>query len=389
MAIKDQCEQCRKYTTSCTENSVFDGVSCSQYAKRINLEKSEVNITEDFRENSVIEDSEDDFIDYPDPNDNIHGWLSFFLFSIGLGGLISAIMPIATYNIQEYGGSYILSMTNVVFGIMLLFLAIYTIFSFVKRSPNAVFLAKMYTITVFVSNLLSLISGGEFAESGFGSLAQVVRSLIWGVIWYLYLCFSNQVNEIIPKSYRKVLNRDYYFMGALILVPVLLLGIGIADMQNINQEKEELFISSNNLSFNEYTDGKIIFTKPFGYTCEKQEIDNPHIILYDLELGDEAWIRICSDYDTDMSIRNFNSYWENWKDESLNEYSYQEICNEKRYVNNNPYYIKSVRYNTETPIIWHYVLLFNVQVGKVCLISYFQAEGNISCLDELLNSIRF
>ena len=157
--------------------------------------------------------------------------------NLGLGGLVSAVYPIFTYNIHEYSGSHILAMTDVVFGAMLLLLAIYTIFSFVKRKPNAVFLAKMYTIAVFVSNLLSLMSGGEFAESGFGSVAQVVRSLIWGVIWYLYLCFSNQVNDIIPKTYRKVLNRDYYFMGALALAPILLCGMGIADIQNINQEK--------------------------------------------------------------------------------------------------------------------------------------------------------
>lgn len=42
MAIKDQCEQCRKYATSCTENLVFDGVSCAQYAKHIDLEKAQV-----------------------------------------------------------------------------------------------------------------------------------------------------------------------------------------------------------------------------------------------------------------------------------------------------------------------------------------------------------
>lgn len=389
MAIKDQCEQCRKYSTSCTENIEFDGMSCSQYAKRIDLEKRENTDSDEINNSCVATNCNEEIIDYPNPDDSIRGWLWFFLFSIGLGGLLSAIIPIASYNLQEYGGSHILAMTDVVFGVMLLLLAIYTIYSFVKRKPNAVFLAKMYTIAVFVSNLLSLISGGEFAESGFGSLAQVVRSLIWGVIWYLYLCFSNQVKEIIPKSYRKVLNRDYYFMGALIFVPILLLGIGIADMQTINQEKEDQFISSNNLSYNEYTDGRIIFTKPDGYTCEKYELENPHIILYDLELGEEAWIRICSDYDTDMSARNFNSYWENWQDESLKNYSQQEICNEKRYINSNPYYIKSVEYNTEIPIIWHYVMLFNSHTGKVCVVSYFQIGENTSCLEDLLSSIRF
>ena len=42
MAIKDQCENCRKRgTTECTDTIVYDGVSCSSYLKGINLEKSE------------------------------------------------------------------------------------------------------------------------------------------------------------------------------------------------------------------------------------------------------------------------------------------------------------------------------------------------------------
>lgn len=37
--IKTQCEQCKKYSTSCNENIVFNGQSCEQYNKRIDLEK--------------------------------------------------------------------------------------------------------------------------------------------------------------------------------------------------------------------------------------------------------------------------------------------------------------------------------------------------------------
>lgn len=69
----------------------------------------------------------------------IHGWLSFFLFSIIVGGLISAIYPIITFDIEEYWGSYVLGMTDIVSGIMLFALAIYTLMAFCKRKPNAVF----------------------------------------------------------------------------------------------------------------------------------------------------------------------------------------------------------------------------------------------------------
>ena len=44
--IKTQCEQCKKYNASCTENIVFNGQSCEQYSKRIDLEKKNDNVSE-------------------------------------------------------------------------------------------------------------------------------------------------------------------------------------------------------------------------------------------------------------------------------------------------------------------------------------------------------
>lgn len=39
--IKEQCEQCKRNNINCQENIEFNGLSCEQYVKRINLEKSE------------------------------------------------------------------------------------------------------------------------------------------------------------------------------------------------------------------------------------------------------------------------------------------------------------------------------------------------------------
>ena len=174
MAIKDQCEKCKSYT-SCSESKEFNGLSCPSYSKRIDLEKPQDNkASEKLEENKTEVVSTG--VELPDPNQSIQGWLTFFLFSIGLGGIISAIFPIATYNVAEYDGSHFLALTDVALGIMLFALACYTIYSFAKRKPNAVFLGKMYVITVFATNVLSLI-GGEFEETGLGSMAQVIRGL--------------------------------------------------------------------------------------------------------------------------------------------------------------------------------------------------------------------
>lgn len=338
MAIKDQCEQCKKYNESCIEPIDYNGMSCDQYDKRIHLEK--VENTKDI----VGVENKEEHIAYPDYDIKIHGWLTFFLFSIAVGGLFSAVYPILTYNVTEYDGSHFLAICDVALGIMLFTLACYVIYSFCKRKSNAVFLAKMYVVVIFTSNTLPLFGGG-YEDTGLGSLPQIIRSLVWGIIWFLYLSFSEQVQDVIPKSYRKTFSRDYYFMVAFIIIPILCMAIGIGDIFSQRKEQEKEFISTTELNYNEYTDGRIIFTKPDGFTCEKQELEDPKITLFDLE-SEYGYIRIVSDYDTDISVKNFNSYWEEWEDDELKNIAYKEILNEKREINGNHYFIKSVLYET-------------------------------------------
>lgn len=379
MAIKDQCEQCKKYNESCIEPIDYNGMSCDQYNKRINLEKTEK--TKDI----VSVENKEECITYPDYGIKIHGWLTFFLFSIAVGGLFSALYPILTYNVTEYDGSHFLAICDVALGIMLFALACYVIYSFCKRKSNAVFLAKMYVVVTFTSNTLLLLGGG-YEDTGLGSLPQIIRSLVWGIIWFLYLSFSEQVQDIIPKSYRKTFSRDYYFMVAFIIIPILCISIGIGDIFSQRNEQEKEFISKTELNYNEYTDGRIIFTKPDGFTCEKQELEDPKITLFDLE-SEYGYIRIVSDYDTDVSVKNFNSYWDGWEDDELKDIAYKEILNEKREINGNPYFIKSVLYETENPIKWDFAMLFNPQTGKMCVIHSLQNETQ--CLEELMKTIRF
>ena len=166
--IQDQCNKCFKQgTDSCTENIVFDSTSCPNYGKKIVLEKKEdvINPSDPALIPNACSDaegqeetsSEQSFVytkEYLKHNTEIRGWLSFFLFSIIVGGLISFIYPIITYNSQEYSGSVFLSIADPIQGAMLFGLACYTLYSFINRETNAVFLAKTYLVVIFVINLL-------------------------------------------------------------------------------------------------------------------------------------------------------------------------------------------------------------------------------------------
>lgn len=387
MAIKDQCETCRKNSSTCEEEVNYNGHSCEQYRKIINLDK-EVNNIINIAKEEINPIAENNKIKYPSPNVNPKGWLSFMLFIMALGGLFSAVYPILTYDIKEYDGSFFMAATDVVFGLMLLLLSTYAIFSFVKKKPNAIFVSKMYFIIVLFSHMIILFSG-ELTDLGIGSLNQTIRSVVWSIIWVLYLSYSNQVLELIPKSYRKVSNIDYYIIAAFIIVPLSCIGLGIGEMSSNIEESENAFIKKLDLAPNEYSDGRIIFTRPDGFICEEQVIEDPQIILYNLEFLDRAYMIVCSHYDDDKSSINFLSYWDNWKDEDLSGYSCNEILNEKRYIGANMYYYKVVEYNTETPILWRFVQYFDSKSNKVSVISYYQFDEQSNYLDDFIKTICF
>ena len=171
------------------ENKVFNSISCPNYVRGINLEKY-VNISEGTTEQAISKplvspisapevatptSKETTSIvitsEYLKQTTDIHGWLSFFLFSIGVGGLASAIYPIAAYNPAEYSGNTILALTDIVLGLMLCGVAFFTFYAFTQRKSDAVFLGKTYVVAVFVSNLLSFIEG-NYNTSGFGSFPE-------------------------------------------------------------------------------------------------------------------------------------------------------------------------------------------------------------------------
>ena len=163
--------------------------------------------------------------EYLQSTTNISGWLSFFLVIIVINGLINGLMPIVSLNLKEYEGVYAFAFTDIFIGCMLLFIAIYTVIAFIKRKPDAVFAAKTFVSTAFLTNLLVFVVEltGFIGEI---NTMRIVRSVIWGAIWYIYLCFSVQVSEVIPVEYRKTSKTIWISIASLIIVPIVLMVIG-------------------------------------------------------------------------------------------------------------------------------------------------------------------
>lgn len=155
-------------------------------------------------------------------NTQIKGWLIFFLSVISIGGVGSAINAFTNFDAADYGGNIWISAVDVFIGVSLLAVAIYTVYAFVKRKPNALFYGRLYVFFVFATNIISAI-GGDFE---FDTLKTAIRGVIWSIIWFFYLLLSDQVQRIIPKSFRKVKASDWGILTVLIMIPVFCIVIG-------------------------------------------------------------------------------------------------------------------------------------------------------------------
>ena len=392
MAIKDQCENCRKKgTDECTDTIVYDGVSCSTYSKGINLEKSEDSKSDNVQTTTqtASEESIEEFVytsEYLKQNTEIHGWLSFFLFTVVAGGLLSVVYPLFTFNLAEYDNNIFLALADPLFGLMLFLLACYTFHAFVNRQPNAVFLAKMYIIAVFASNLLALI-GGEYEPTGLGSAPRLVRSLIWSGIWFAFLLNSNNVEEVCPKEYRQKKNLDIYIAAAFIVFPLLIVAISLTSELSTRSNQEATLLQNAVLADNEYTDGKVIFARPSGFNCQQTEAEG--IKFFNLECESVGSITLCSDYEDNRSEHNVRTYWKNWEDEDLKKNQSKVLSFERLETNGHPYYYAVKKYTIDDgELFWRFIMLFDYETGKVCLISSFDG-GYEDYIDELIKSIRF
>lgn len=149
-------------------------------------------------------------------------WLSLFLFMLICGGIYSGIYPILTFNLNMYSDSYILAMSDISAGILLMLLAICAFRSFLDRKSNAIFLSTSYLLYCIATDLLLVMSGNN------GDMwSRALFSLIVCSIWLVYLHKAKEVATIIPVEFRNIEKRDYILVGAAVIIPVILFIAGM------------------------------------------------------------------------------------------------------------------------------------------------------------------
>lgn len=324
----------------------------------------------------------------PQKDRQIHGWLSFFLFVVGLGAAITVVVSIADFSLDAYdtgGGAflaYFIALVDIVYTLGIGGLAIYTILAFLNKRSNAVFLGKSYLIVIFLSNVLLLL-GGDYDDYGLGSFPQIMKALIWGVIWFVYLCLSGQVSDLFPKEERKILSRDKYIVGSLMLTPVILWGILL--LAYFGNVQTPMNVS---LEHGEYSDGTVVFHAPENALCEKT--DTLGSVYHSFAIGDSIWGTVMGVYDTNTSEEYFKECVDSWRDTELDGYDFSVIDIHKEVINASIMRMQSVKYETRPSLIWQFSILFSPETGKACIVSLYSTTEEIeNIMNVLISSVRF
>jgi hypothetical protein len=208
------CSTCSKRTFT-----TKDGLLCGQSGKKPEFVNACYDYDADVKELEKQKVKQEEL----DKTDDISGFMSFFIYwSIPIGIVLTILGLFTSAPLPaELANSVFLTLYGIAFYALYFYLSIYTIYAFIKKKSDAVFIAKYQLIILFVNNLLTLISGsvgGSFLDQP----ARIIGSLAWSVIFFCYLTFSEDVNYRFPKENRKLTKRNKIIFILSIVVPVVL-----------------------------------------------------------------------------------------------------------------------------------------------------------------------
>ena len=300
----------------------------------------------------------------------IQGWLLFFL-SLVVGfvcGTIAALV-IMCVSFPEFVLVREICMnilTNIIF-------PIYVVYVFFKVTPNAVFLGKAYLVLKVLQYPLMYCISKEI------NTPSMVIDGSFALIGFLYLTYSNQIQILFPKEQHKVFKIDK------IIIAIVALTIIIPYVIVIFRNDSTVFTLLA-VSENEYTDGRIVFEKPLGLPVEKMTEGNE--TFFRLTQNDKISMTIYSAFDNTDTQEYFDKTMSTWSDKTFEDFEF-DIKDEQHYIRNgNSIYFRTLQYFSEPTIEWTFVVIFNKETSKSCLLSCFSIIET-EFMSDLIESIRF
>ena len=242
-------------------------------------------------------------------------------------------------------------------------------------------------ILAFAINLISLI-GGDYDATGMNSLQRISSGLVWQVSWFVFLCQSQQVNSLFPKEERKLFKRDKILLFTIVVTALIwLLSIFVFAFHE-GMKQQSYVIDESTLGINEYTDRLVSFEPPEGLTVEKYAGSDGNIYFFLNDDNKDISVTVYGAWDENDTPEYFEETMQSWADDYFDDFEYFVNEEQDGFLNGNKFRLKTLQYYSEPVLEWTFVLIFDKETGKCCVISYFSSlESNH--LKELINSVRF
>ncbi len=251
MAVKEQCEQCRRYLSSCKGDVGADEEYCEQFRKKtysiydeIDVPRKMMNVTpkpllKDFTQKPLVREVklEDDA--------TIHRvcgrfFLEDVLYIICATGFLGVIYAYMYYAKLMSWGASVPGIAVFLFGLCLFLYGVYAFWTYAYKDANAVFTARVYMAVIMFEGLAIIDS----------ETAIWLFLIVSGIFGLLYLGFSKRVRQLFPPEKRKVPVLDYVFLGIWIALIGFILSAFLLDpphpkpppgLEQFEQSTEEYF----------------------------------------------------------------------------------------------------------------------------------------------------
>ena len=326
-------------------------------------------------------------ITYLRGNTQMGAWLIFFLGIMCLWvvyGTVTTFLAISEDGMDNGG---FIKICQILPSILAMVWTFYMVFAYIRRLPNAIFLAEVLFAVLFLSKLIAKVFWPEF---GYEWREIFLFFCVYGV-GLVFLVDSRCAVTIIPRNFRKttVIDIALAVLFFLITIGAFVTGIRMDEVsyQPYQEDTAVIEIDSSDLKVGEYTDGIIAFTPPIGFTCEQ---DTQQDVMVSVLTTDSAQVTINSGIESNESESNFIlNYCPNYEYSEYKNLEQHEVSNSKREINGNTYFIQEKYYVLEEGIFfWRLIALFDSESDKACVVSCYD-NGNDQYLKTLLSSIRF
>ncbi len=320
-------------------------------------------------------------------NTRMGAWLIIFHVILCLWvvyGVAAAFQTISEEG-MDFGG--LIMACQILPSILAMIWTFYMVFAYIRRLPNAIFLAEVLFAVLFLSKLIVKVLWPEFGYD-WGSIFMFF--CVYG-IGLVFLVDSRSVVTIMPRNFRKITVVDIVLAVLFFLLTIGASTIGVSKVEALYQPYQEepttTEIVGSDLKAGEYTDGIIAFTPPMGFTCEQNAEQN---VTVSALTADSANVTINSGIDSNESESNFiMNYCPNYEYSEYKNLEQHEVTNSKGEINGHTYFIQEKYYVVEEGIFyWRLIVLFDFESDKACVVSCYD-NGNDQYLKTLLSSIRF